>query len=223
MSQGIRRFKVRKDGSVHSWYRYPVTDIYNGEYCPLCLQKSIAQDCHHAVSRISTRVELGYEQHWHNNILNICTSCHERTTRDLEDSILIVKRISYFMGAVHGMRTWANRRIFEKTCNLANQISSRGKYSFLDYMFWSDNVFKHMAISHYHASFGNKYIQKVNNKNTPIFFLEENEVDLLRYSLPTSTMLDTESSMRLSLLFCREPGSQEFIRTSTRSPNKISC
>lgn len=220
MTQGIRRFKVRQDGSVHSWYRYPVTDIYNGEYCPLCLQKSVAQDCHHVVSRVQTRVEIGYEQHWHNNIINICTLCHERTIRDLEDSLLIRKRILYFMSAVHGMRTWTNREIFKKACNNAQQMKEEyfkhDKYGFLNIVFAQENVLKCLSISHYHASFGNEYIQKINSEETEFFFLEDNEAFMLHNSLPKNILLDAAAVTRLQSLFI-DDNDLVFIRSATRS------
>jgi len=219
MTQGIRRFKVRQDGSIHSWYRYPVTDIYKGEYCPICLQKSVAQDCHHVVSRVQSRVETGYEQHWHNNIINICTMCHERTIRELEDSLLIRKRIIYFMSAVHGMRTWINREIFRKACDKAKQLkkdcSKHDNYSFLSWVYTQENILKYLSISHYHASFGNEYIQKINSEETELFFMNEKEMQSLIFSLPTKLTLGVAAASRLKSLFIEDNNSR-FIRSATR-------
>lgn len=199
MTQGIRRYRTTKDGKRHVWYRYPVTDIFGGEYCPICLQKSIAQDCHHVVSRIETRQELGYEQHWHNNIINICTLCHERTTRQLEDSELICRRILYFMSAVHGFRTWFNRDCLKKVCD---NFSKSGSAGFIDFVINHDNILRMMAIAHYHASFGKEYLKKINEKN-PLFFLDQQELITFNCKLPQDIILDAEATKRLSTLFLK--------------------
>lgn len=187
MTQGIRRTKRRKDGSLHHWYRFPVTDLWNGEYCPLCLMINEAQDCHHIVSRSETRAELGYEQHWHNNIINICTLCHEKINRDLSNSVLIRKRLDYYVNAVHGLQTWKNRGVLKAVCIEAQMNKEERKrkfpeyewdwgYSFFNYVFYVHNRLKFMATSHYRASFCGEYIEKINNLETPLWFLSETEI-----------------------------------------------
>lgn len=195
MSQGIRRSKKRKDGSLHYWYRFPVTDLWNGEYCPLCLLKNEANDCHHIVSRSETLDTIGYEQHWHNNIINICIMCHEKFNRELSDSVLILKRLYYYVDAVHGLRTWKNRGVLKTVCNEALQIKNDRKkkfsefewdwgYAFLSHVHMIDEALKYTATAHYRASFCEDYIEKVNSAETPYMFLSEHEIGAFHNPLP---------------------------------------
>jgi len=197
MTSGIRRSIVRNNGDVHYWYRYPVTDLWGGEYCPLCLEKNEMPENHHIVSRSETISTIGYAQHWHNNIINICATCHKKiTSGQASDSNLIYKREFYFVSAVHGLRTWMHRNALRKVCEQAVKIKTERKesypdyewdwgYAFLSYVHSQSNYLKYYSRAHYRASFVSGLKERINSLETPLFFLTGDEMfELIKQDCP---------------------------------------
>lgn len=122
------------------------------------------------------------------------------------------------MNSVYGLRTWKNRDFFKKVCESANEFKRKAndKYAFISYLFMVENQFKYMSIAHYHASFGEKYANIINDVSTPFFFLEASERAALNKSLPTPLALDAASAARLQSLFLAEDNNPAFIRGTTR-------